>query len=235
MFWRWRSAKADRRTDSSAASSTQGSPDVSRDASREVSRSKGPYHAPALQLRGEAAGDLEADQLPTSPLNKHPPKPPHMPARPPPSAPAHARRRSSHVQVSIDDMHAVMPPGGGGREGVSAVSSFNQPRFHGRDSHANPLSPAGTAAAKGIAASLAEPSPSPSPPLVSPSFDAAAVGTHQQSFPSSSSSPRSPPPRMSPPPPDANAAAAANMAASPSPSPSPSPEPLAPFLRRAPH
>jgi len=227
LFWRWQRAK-DRQT----GSSTQASPDTSRDASREPSRSKGPYHVPQLQPHADAAGDLEADQQSTSPLNKHPPKPMQLPPRPPPSSAAHARRRSSHVQVNIDDMTQPDTEDAGR---ITSRTSTQVPNFYERD---NPLSPAGAAAASGIAASLGPaPSLSPSGPVASPSDAAPAAEPHQPlpyslrshpQPPQQSSSPTSPPARMSPPP------LAAHVAA-PSPSPSPSPEPQAPFLRRAPH
>jgi len=174
LFWRWQRAK-DRRT-GYGTSSAQGSPDASRDASRETSRSKGAYQAPQLQPHAEASGDLEADQQRTlSPLANQAAA--AALTRQQKLQEGHVRRRSSHVQVNIDDMKGADIDDA---HRVTSRTSTQVPNFHERD---NPLSPAGAAAARGIAASIGQ--TSPAGPLASPSLQ---PPTHEfASYPESSS------------------------------------------------
>jgi hypothetical protein len=189
LFWRWQRAK-ERRTDGGGEGTS--STAVSRDASREPSRSKGPYQSPPLQVHAEAAGDLEADQLPTSPLNKTKFSDVHLGG--------HVRRRSSQVQVDIRDINAAIAQqeheaskgAAASRASVSRQSrashTSKQPQFHDRE-YVNPLSPAGAAAAFGIAKSIGGANDTAQgSPLASPSIDPQDGPTHEfASYPASSS------------------------------------------------
>jgi hypothetical protein len=180
LLWRWRAAK-DRRTDGHLAgtSSTGATPDASRDASRETSRS-GKYQAPQLQLHGVAAGDLEAEQAPTSPLDATLAEQAAAAALAKRQQQQHVRRRSSHVKVNIDDMAAL------DGDAVMSRTGTQAPRFHDRD-YLNPLSPAQAQLASGIAASIGAGSAtgaggSPSAPLGSPSLAGGGAGERSHEF-----------------------------------------------------